>query len=164
MRKAQLKVKVHSIYLFWVPFVKSCRFNLLEKKSWWMCISMAAHSAGSLEEVFDNPLIFQTPTAERHSLLIVGFDNFMGIVVKYYCFWRQYALNKTHQCMYCLFMTIRCKTLSAPMITFISSPPENQDQWKYCLLDKLRYFQVKVKVTFLWLEIVHYLKWIKQEM
>ena len=46
-----------------------------------MCgISMAAHSAGSLEEVFDNPLIFQTPTAERHSLLIVGFDNFMGIV------------------------------------------------------------------------------------
>ena len=124
---------------------------------------MAAHSAGSLEEVFDNPLIFQTPTAERHSLLIVGFDNFMGIVVKYYCFWRQYALNKTHQCMYCLFMTIRCKTLPAPMITFISSPPENQDQWKYCLLDKLRYFQVKVKVTFLWLEIVHYLKWIKQE-
>ena len=76
---------------------------------------------------------------------------------------RQYALNKTHQCMYCLFMTIRCKTLSAPMITFISSPPESQDQWKYCLLDKLRYFQVKVKVTFLWLEIVHYLKWIKQE-
>ena len=90
---------------------------------------MAAHSAGSLEEVFDNPLIFQTPTAERHSLLIVGFDNFMGIVVKYYCFWRQYALNKTHQCMYCLFMTIRCKTLPAPMITFISSPPESQDQW-----------------------------------
>ena len=69
-----------------------------------------------------------------------------------------YALNRTHQCMYCLFMTIRCKTLSAPMITFISSPPENQDQWKYCLLDKLRYFQFKVKVTFLWLEIVHYLK------
>ena len=74
-----------------------------------------------------------------------------------------YALNRTHQCMYCLFMTIRCKTLPAPMITFISSPPESQDQWKYCLLDKLRYFQFKVKVTFLWLEIVHYLKWIKQE-
>ena len=164
MRKAQLKVKVHLIYLFWVPFVKSCRLA-------WEEILMDVHKYGSSQcgqfrGSIWQPINIPNTNGRETFAFNSRFWQLYGYLIQIVLFLAlcHYALNRTHQCMYCLFMTIRCKTLPAPMITFISSPPESQDQWKYCLLDKLRYFQVKVKVTFLWLEIVHYLKWIKQEM